>query len=69
MNRTWPKPIPATSGVRCSERRRSAIRRCAERPLSADYTEEQLELILELFERLHETSLRVTALLRDGASG
>ena len=35
----------------------------------AGYTEEQLELILDLFERLHETSLRVTALLRDGESG
>ncbi|MGK8511503.1 MarR family winged helix-turn-helix transcriptional regulator [Nocardia asiatica] len=28
------------------------------------YTVEQLELVLEVFDRLHETSLRVTALLR-----
>ncbi|QIS17250.1 MarR family winged helix-turn-helix transcriptional regulator [Nocardia terpenica] len=35
----------------------------------ADYTDEQLELILGLFDRLHETSLRVTALLRDAESG
>lgn len=34
----------------------------------ADYTDEQLELILGLFDRLHETSLRVTALLRDAES-
>jgi DNA-binding MarR family transcriptional regulator len=30
----------------------------------ADYTAEQMELVLEVFDRLHETSLRVTALLR-----
>lgn len=30
----------------------------------ADYTAEQMELVLEVFNRLHETSLRVTALLR-----
>jgi DNA-binding MarR family transcriptional regulator len=35
----------------------------------SDYTDEQLELILELFQRLHETSMRVTARLRDGESG
>ncbi|MBF6224977.1 MarR family transcriptional regulator [Nocardia abscessus] len=29
-----------------------------------EYTAEQLELVLEVFDRLHETSLRVTALLR-----
>ncbi|WP_454196284.1 MarR family transcriptional regulator [Nocardia sp. Marseille-Q1738] len=32
----------------------------------ADYTAEQMELVLEVFNRLHETSLRVTALLRAG---
>ncbi len=30
-----------------------------------DYTPEQLELILDLFNRLHDTSLRVTAMLRE----
>ncbi|MCC3327389.1 MarR family transcriptional regulator [Nocardia abscessus] len=30
----------------------------------ADYTAEQMELVLEVFDRLHETSLRVTAVLR-----
>jgi DNA-binding MarR family transcriptional regulator len=30
-----------------------------------DYSTEQLELILDLFNRFHETSLRVTAMLRD----
>ncbi|WP_330233411.1 MarR family transcriptional regulator [Nocardia sp. NBC_00508] len=32
----------------------------------ADYTAEQMELVLEVFNRLHETSLRVTAQLRAG---
>ncbi|MEU2033013.1 MarR family transcriptional regulator [Nocardia amamiensis] len=32
----------------------------------ADYTAEQMELVLEVFNRLHKTSLRVTALLRAG---
>ncbi|WP_067470258.1 MarR family transcriptional regulator [Nocardia amamiensis] len=32
----------------------------------ADYTAEQMELVVEVFNRLHETSLRVTALLRAG---
>ncbi|GAA5097433.1 MarR family winged helix-turn-helix transcriptional regulator [Nocardia iowensis] len=32
--------------------------------VAADYTDDQLALILELFNRLHETSLRVTKALR-----
>ncbi|WP_225730824.1 MULTISPECIES: MarR family winged helix-turn-helix transcriptional regulator [unclassified Nocardia] len=32
---------------------------------TADYTDEQLELILDLFNRLHETSLRVAEILRE----
>ncbi|MGX1772143.1 MarR family winged helix-turn-helix transcriptional regulator [Nocardia brasiliensis] len=32
--------------------------------VTADYTDEQLELLLELFGRLHETSVRVTKALR-----
>ncbi|MGV9674687.1 MarR family winged helix-turn-helix transcriptional regulator [Nocardia sp. NPDC003482] len=35
--------------------------------LLGDYTVEQLELILDVFDRLHETSQRVAALLRTGA--
>lgn len=35
----------------------------------AEYTPEQLELVLNVFQRLHETAVRVTALLRDTESG
>ncbi|MCU1645183.1 MAG: putative HTH-type transcriptional regulator YcgE [Nocardia sp.] len=31
----------------------------------ADYTDEQLRLMLDMFNRLHETSLHVTAILRE----
>lgn len=33
--------------------------------IADDYTDEQLELLLEIFNRLHETSVYVTALLRE----
>ncbi|WP_431940847.1 MarR family winged helix-turn-helix transcriptional regulator [Nocardia grenadensis] len=33
--------------------------------IADDYTDEQLELLLEIFNRLHETSVHVTALLRE----
>lgn len=32
--------------------------------VTQDYTDDQLELLLDVFDRLHETSVRVTALLR-----
>lgn len=35
----------------------------------ADYTAEQLRLVLEVFDRLHETSARVAALLRGEQEG
>ncbi|WP_327143231.1 MarR family winged helix-turn-helix transcriptional regulator [Nocardia sp. NBC_01327] len=35
--------------------------------ITADYTEEQLHLLLDIFNRLHETSLHVTAILRENA--
>ncbi|MGF6881437.1 DNA-binding MarR family transcriptional regulator [Nocardia sp. GAS34] len=34
----------------------------------ADYSTEQLELLLDAFNRFHDASLRVTALLREGES-